>query len=75
MFRRRKKAVLVIWLTWGRKERVRVQDNSKVPDFGGGGDGGAVTVKGEALSGVSEGVRTNDEDFDFHCRFHFEFQY
>ena len=49
MFRRWKKAVLVIWLTWGRKERVG--SRIKVTDFGGGGDGGAVNVKGDVLSG------------------------
>ena len=49
----------------GEEGESGVQDNSKVTDFGGGGDGGAVNVKGEVLSGVSEGVRTNDEDFGF----------
>ena len=49
----------------GEEGESGVQDNSKITDFGGGGDGGAVNVKGEVLSGVGEGVRTNDEDFGF----------
>ena len=40
----------------GEEGESGVQDNSKVTDFGGGGDGGAVNVKGEVQSGLSEGV-------------------
>ena len=40
----------------GEERESGVQDNSKVTDFGGGGDGGAVNVKGEVQSGLSEGV-------------------
>ena len=49
----------------GEEGESGVQDNSKVTDFGGGGDGGAVNVKVEVLHGVGEGVRTNEEDFGF----------
>ena len=38
----------------GEERESGVQDNSKVTDFGGGGDGGAVNVKGEVLSGVGD---------------------
>ena len=31
----------------GEEGESGVQDNSKVTDFGGGGDGGAVNVKGD----------------------------
>ena len=40
----------------GEEGESGVRDNSKVTDFGGGGDGGAVNVKGEVKSGLSEGV-------------------
>ena len=42
-----------------------VHDDTKVADFIGGGDSGAVNVEGEMLSGAGEGIRTNDEDFGF----------
>ena len=47
----------------GEEGESGVKDNSKVTDLGRGGNGGAVNVKGEVLSGVGEGVRTKDEDF------------
>ena len=40
----------------GEEGESGVQDNSKVTDFGGGGDGGAVNVEGEVQSGLSEAV-------------------
>jgi hypothetical protein len=42
-----------------------IQDDTKVADFIGGGDGGSVNVEGEIYGGAGEGIRTNDEDFGF----------
>ena len=42
-----------------------VQDDTKVADVGGGGDGGVVNVKGEISGGAGEGIWTNDDYFRF----------
>lgn len=42
-----------------------IQDDTKIADFGGGGDDGAVNVQGEVCGGAGEGIGTNNEDFGF----------
>lgn len=57
-------AVLLIWFTWGRNERV---GSRTMPRFhlSGGRDDQTLNVEGEILSGEGEGVWTNDEAFRF----------
>lgn len=49
----------------GKEREGGVEDEAEVADLGGGGDDGAVYVKGEILCRAGEGGRANNKDFCF----------
>ena len=44
----------------GLKGEGGIEDDTKVADFGGGGDGGVINSQGEVSGGAGEGIWTND---------------
>ena len=63
MLWRWKQAVWVIWLTWGRNERVESRMTPRLRIWLEGADEGAIDIEFGFQSGAGKGVWANDHDF------------